>query len=564
MFLAPGDSGGPETYLRELVRALAAEYPNLRMTVLTTGSGARALAADGFGDIAAIRALPAEEYRRARRQLAEQLLVQIHARRAGADLLHSLASTGPVVTPGLRSVVTLHDVTFMHTPTFGRVTTWGMTQVVSRAARDADALIAVSAAARDDICATLGLDPAEFTVVPHGIGEVPRAEPVAEQPLRERLRLGAGRLVLCVAAVRPHKNQELLVRALPRLPDDVTVVLAGRQEPYAERVRAIAAELGVEGRLRLTGFLEDGELERLWTLAAVRGLSDSGGGLRPARARGDGPRRAGRLLGHPRPARGGRRRAELLRPLGPGGGRYGDRGGVRGRRPCRAGHRARPWILVARRRARDHGGLRAGTGGLASRAVGYFAWHEQPGYWRDVTRHFAPGTRLLDVGCGGAWLGDHFSDYTGVDVSPEAVEAARSRGREVVLVEADGALPFDDASFDGVVLKDVLEHVPDPVAVVREARRVLRDGGRVFASSPDAQRWVWDDYTHRRPFTRKSFRLLFEDQGLNVETVELRVRHARHRDRVGLDPPQAPAARCSPPLAWLPFVRRNVWLVARR
>ena len=94
------------------------------------------------------------------------------------------------------------------------------------------------------------------------------------------------------------------------------------------------------------------------------------------------------------------------------------------------------------------------------------------------------------------------------------MEAARARGRQVLLVDGDEPLPFDEQSFDGVVLKDVLEHVANPVALVREVRRVLRPGGRVFASSPDAQRWVWDDYTHRRPFTRKSFRMLFEDQGL--------------------------------------------------
>ncbi len=268
MFLAPGDSGGPETYLRELVRALRSEYPSLRMTLLTTGAGERVLAADGFGELAELRALPAEEYRRVRRQLAEQVLVQVHARRTGADLLHSLASTGPIRTPRLRSVVTLHDVTFMHTPTFGRVTTWGMTQVVRRAANDADSLIAVSSAARDEICSTLGIDPSRFTVVPHGVGDVPRAEPAAEPQLRQRLGLpGGGRIVLCVAAVRPHKNQELLVRTLPRLPDDVTLVLAGRHEPYADRVRDVASELGVADRLRLTGYLSDGELERLWSLA---------------------------------------------------------------------------------------------------------------------------------------------------------------------------------------------------------------------------------------------------------------------------------------------------------
>jgi SAM-dependent methyltransferase len=195
--------------------------------------------------------------------------------------------------------------------------------------------------------------------------------------------------------------------------------------------------------------------------------------------------------------------------------------------------------------------------------MGYFSWHEQPGYWRDVARHFAPEMRLLDVGCGSAWLGDHFTNYTGIDVSEAAVEAAKARGREVLLVEDSSSLPFADESFEGVVLKDVLEHVPDPVALVREVRRVLRAGGRVFASSPDAQRWVWDDYTHRRPFTRKSFRLMFEDQGLAVETVGYEsvmpgtgiVSGLTRRKRR----PRLVAA-----LAWLPFVRRNVWLLARR
>lgn len=268
MFLAPGDSGGPETYLRGLVTALAAEFPGVRLLVLTTGAGRDALAADGFAELAELRALPAEEYSRARRQLAEQVLVQLHARRAGVDLLHSLASTGPIQTPGLRSVVTLHDVTFIRMPTFGRVTTWGMTQVVKRAARDADALIAVSTSARDDICATLGLDPARFTVVPHGVGEVPRAEPAEERAVRTRLRLHRGRLLLCVAAVRPHKNQELLIAALPSLPDDVTLVLAGRLEPYSERLQELVTRFGVAPRVRLTRYLTDAELERLWAMAA--------------------------------------------------------------------------------------------------------------------------------------------------------------------------------------------------------------------------------------------------------------------------------------------------------
>jgi SAM-dependent methyltransferase len=196
-------------------------------------------------------------------------------------------------------------------------------------------------------------------------------------------------------------------------------------------------------------------------------------------------------------------------------------------------------------------------------AMSYFQWHEQPGYWSDVTRHFRPDTELLDVGCGTGWLADHFERYTGIDVSLEAVAIANQRGRHVVQGDLDEPLPFDDETFDGAVVKDVLEHVTSPVALVLELQRVLRPGARVFACSPDAQRWVWDDYTHRRPFSSKSLRLLFADQGFAIERVGyesvtpgvgwISARTGRHRR-----PPVFAL------LARFPFHRRNVWLLAKR
>ena len=141
--------------------------------------------------------------------------------------------------------------------------------------------------------------------------------------------------------------------------------------------------------------------------------------------------------------------------------------------------------------------------------------------------------------------------------------AAREAGRNVVERSADEPLPFESDSVDGVVLKDLLEHVADPVAVVREVRRVLKPGGRVFASTPDAQRWVWDDYTHRRPFTRVGFRSLFADQGFEIQRsgyesvmpgTGIISRYTRRKRR----------PRTLQALAWLPLVRRNVWVLARR
>jgi SAM-dependent methyltransferase len=195
--------------------------------------------------------------------------------------------------------------------------------------------------------------------------------------------------------------------------------------------------------------------------------------------------------------------------------------------------------------------------------MGYFDWHGQPGYFRDITRHFPSETRLLDVGCGTGWLADHFPDYTGVDSAREAVEEAQSRGRNVSWADLAEPLPFEDDAFEGAVLKDVLEHVADAAATVREVRRVLRPGGRVFASSPDAQRWAWDDYTHRRPFTRKAFRLLFADQGFTVEQLgyESVVPGTGH---VAAWTRRKRRPRILRLAAWLPFVRRNVWILARK
>ena len=193
--------------------------------------------------------------------------------------------------------------------------------------------------------------------------------------------------------------------------------------------------------------------------------------------------------------------------------------------------------------------------------MGYFDWHEQPGYYRDVTRHFRPEDRLLDVGCGTGWLAEHFPAYVGLDGSADAVRAAAERGRDVRRHDLAEPLPFGDAEFDAVVLKDVLEHVPDPVAVVEEARRVLRPGGRVFASSPDAQRWAWNDYTHRRPFTRSAYRLLFADQGFAVE----RVGYESVMPGTSIVAARTRAKRRPFPLTaltWLPGWRRNVWLTA--
>ena len=278
LFLGPGQSGGPETYLRGLVPALASEFPSTRFVVVTTRAGASALRRDGWADFAEIQELPIDEGQRARRLIVEQAWLPWRARRRGFDVLHSLASVAPVWTPGTPSVITLHDVTFLRVQTFSRATTLAFRLTVGPAAKRADALLTGSVAARDEICSLLGLDPAGFQVVPHGPGRPPD-EAADEERVRVEHSLGGRRLVLCVGAKRPHKNQELLVRALPSLPEDAVVALVGHPETYDAELRSLAAELGATEKVRFIDFVPDAELEALWRLAACVAFPTLGEGF---------------------------------------------------------------------------------------------------------------------------------------------------------------------------------------------------------------------------------------------------------------------------------------------
>lgn len=104
------------------------------------------------------------------------------------------------------------------------------------------------------------------------------------------------------------------------------------------------------------------------------------------------------------------------------------------------------------------------------------------------------GASVLDVGCQlGALpiaLSERGASVTGLDVDPGLIEGATLRARcygaEVSLVRATGeALPFEDARFDAVTFVDVIEHVRDPRAAVREIARVLRPGGTLYLFGPN-------------------------------------------------------------------------------
>lgn len=130
---------------------------------------------------------------------------------------------------------------------------------------------------------------------------------------------------------------------------------------------------------------------------------------------------------------------------------------------------------------------------------------------------------ILDAGCGtGLMLQqmEHLGHADGVDISDEALEFCRKRGLENVRHADLLELPFAENSFDFVTALDVLEHLDDDSGGLREMRRVLRPGGRVFIFAP-AHRWLWslqDEVSHhRRRYTARTLRETVERAGLAIE-----------------------------------------------
>jgi len=131
--------------------------------------------------------------------------------------------------------------------------------------------------------------------------------------------------------------------------------------------------------------------------------------------------------------------------------------------------------------------------------------------------------RILDVGCGtGANLLmlSKYGDAEGVDISEDALAFCRERGLDKVKLGAGEELPYENGTFDLVTAFDVVEHMDDDLAGLKEMRRVLRPGGRVLLFVP-AFMFLWglqDDVSHhRRRYRMSELRRALEEAGFEIE-----------------------------------------------
>jgi SAM-dependent methyltransferase len=132
---------------------------------------------------------------------------------------------------------------------------------------------------------------------------------------------------------------------------------------------------------------------------------------------------------------------------------------------------------------------------------------------------------VLDIGCGAGNMIHHLARYgrvKGVEVDARPVAMAQARGYDVRQGDATCGIPFPDASFDLVTALDVIEHVNEDEAILREACRVTRPRGILAISTPAFQ-WLWsyNDVLngHKHRYTPRELRERVERAGLRVRRL---------------------------------------------
>ena len=266
--------GGIGRYTRELIQALAAEAPSFTFKLFSARPPTTLPVPDSLPSAGHVSHYPAPVderwlYRlwyRARVPLPVQVFT------GSIDLFHSPDFVLPPVIGRIPTLLTVHDLSFVHYPeTFPATLVNYLNRVVPTSVARARHILADSVSTMRDLQLVWGVAKEKITVLYSGVNE--RFQPITDAAVRRQLRLryglGDAPFILAVGTVQPRKNYELLVRAFrsvaERLPH--SLVIAGGRGWLGEGLPAEIDRQGLGERVRLTGYIDDEDLPALYSAA---------------------------------------------------------------------------------------------------------------------------------------------------------------------------------------------------------------------------------------------------------------------------------------------------------
>jgi glycosyltransferase involved in cell wall biosynthesis len=271
LFMIPGEVGGSETYLRNLVAHLGSTGQSNEYVIFTNreSAGTFAYTSSSFTEAHC----PVRAAFRPARVLYEQLLLPLQVRQHAIEVLHSPGYTAPLVSP-CPSVVTIYDLNFLHHPEdFSQLSATTLRVLVPLAAKTCDMIATLSENSRRDIVARLKVPEEKVHVTYPAASVAPlRREGSSIQDLRLGHRINS-RYILSVAASHPHKNLLTLVEAYHLLRSEHSsehqLVIVGLRGRDHGRLLELITELSLQNEVILTGWIPAEHLALLYDSADV-------------------------------------------------------------------------------------------------------------------------------------------------------------------------------------------------------------------------------------------------------------------------------------------------------
>lgn len=190
------------------------------------------------------------------------------------DLFHSPDFVLPPVSGGIPTLLTVHDLSFVHYPeTFTPSLVNYLTRVVPRSVRRATHVLADSDATKADLMSLWDVPEAKVTVLYSGVHD--RFRPVQDEAairtMRQRYGLGHAPYILAVGTIQPRKNYRLLIQAFARMAHHWPhkLVIAGGKGWLFDEILAEVAAHDLDERVHFPGFIDEADLPALYSEATL-------------------------------------------------------------------------------------------------------------------------------------------------------------------------------------------------------------------------------------------------------------------------------------------------------